>query len=194
MQVELERNTAETEIRLKLDLRGSGKSKITTGVGFFDHMLTLWSKHGRFDLELEVKGDTEVDAHHTVEDVGICLGKAVAQALGDKKGVTRYGEILLPMDEALILCAIDLSGRGVLRYQMNIPTEKVGAFDTELAEEFFLAFTRESNITLHLRQLDGTNSHHIIEGAFKAFGRALAKAVTIDERFKDEIPSTKGVL
>ena len=191
---EIARKTAETDIRLTLNLDGTGISSIATGCGFMDHMLTLFARHGRFDLTVSCQGDTYVDDHHTVEDIGICLGDAFAAALGDKRGITRYGSMTLPMDESLILTAVDLSGRGMLCYGLDIPTEKVGAFDTELVEEFFLAFTRESNITLHLRQLDGTNSHHIIEGAFKAFGRALAKAVTIEERFKDEIPSTKGVL
>ena len=194
MQIELSRKTAETDIVLGFDLYGKGESEIKTGIGFLDHMLTLWAKHGRFNLKLAVKGDREVDGHHTAEDIGICLGQALAQAFGDKKGLVRYGDIILPMDEALILCAIDLSGRGILRYNLEIPTEKVGDFDTELVEEFFLAVVRESKMALHLHKLDGTNSHHIIEGAFKAFGRALRKAVMIDAEFKDEIPSTKGVL
>lgn len=193
-QASIARKTAETDIRLELDLDGSGKSKIDTGCGFLDHMLILFAKHGRFDLELTCRGDTYVDDHHTVEDVGISLGQAFAQALGDKRGITRYGSMLLPMDEALILCAVDISGRATLRYSLQIPTQKVGTFDTELAEEFFLGFTRCANLTLHVKQLDGTNSHHIIEGAFKAFGRAMRQAVKIDMDGRDEIPSTKGIL
>jgi len=188
------RNTAETQISLKLNLDGSGKSTIATGVGFLDHMLTLFSRHGRFDLELTCTGDTWVDDHHTTEDVGIALGQAFKTALADKKGVMRYGSTILPMDEALILTAVDLSGRGYLGYELQIPTEKVGSFDTELVEEFWLGFVRNCDCTLHIRKLSGTNSHHIIEGAFKSAGRSLRAAVAIDAAFADEIPSTKGVL
>ena len=190
----VQRKTAETDINLSLNLDGTGKSEIQTGVGFLDHMLTLLAKHGRFDLEVFCHGDTQVDDHHSVEDIGIVLGQAFAHALGDKRGITRYGSFLLPMDEALVLAAVDLSGRDTLRYALNIPTQKVGTFDTELVEEFFLAFVRNARVTLHLRQLDGTNSHHIIEAAFKGFGRALAQAVAMDPRSAGEVPSTKGVL
>ena len=188
------RNTAETQISLRLSLDGRGVQEIDTGVGFLDHMLTLFAAHGRFDLAVTCRGDTNVDDHHSVEDVGIALGQAFRQALGDKRGVRRYGSMLLPMDEALVLCAVDLSGRSCLRCGLEIPTEKVGTFDTELVEEFFLALCREAGLTLHLKQLDGTNSHHIIEAAFKAFGRALREAVSIDPAAADAVPSTKGVL
>ncbi|MBR6727778.1 MAG: imidazoleglycerol-phosphate dehydratase HisB [Clostridia bacterium] len=188
------RNTAETKIELTLTLDGSGKSEIDSGCGFLDHMLTLFARHGRFDLTLTCKGDTYVDDHHTVEDIGIALGMAFSEALGDKKGITRYGSMLLPMDESLILTAVDLSGRSMLCYGLTIPTAKVGSFDTELVEEFLLGFVRNAACTLHVKQLAGANSHHIIEGAFKSLGRALSAAVAIDERFADEIPSTKGVL
>ena len=191
---ELARKTAETDIRLTLDLDGSGRSEIDSGCGFLDHMLTLFARHGRFDLTLQCDGDTNVDYHHTTEDIGIVLGQAFAQALGDKRGIRRYGSMLLPMDEALILCALDLSGRAHLEYALDIPTEKVGDFDTELTKEFFYGFVRSAAATLHLRQLAGENSHHIIEGAFKAFGRAMKEAVAIDEAYCDEIPSTKGML
>ena len=191
---ELSRTTAETDIRLHLDLDGTGLSQIATGCGFLDHMLTLFARHGRFDLSVQCKGDTYVDDHHTVADIGICLGDAFAPALGDKRGVVRYGSMLLPMDEALILTAVDLSGRGMLCYDLHIPTQKVGTFDTELAEEFFIALARRGDMTLHIRQLAGNNSHHIIEGAFKSLARSLAAAVAIDPRFSQEIPSTKGVL
>ena len=191
---EINRNTAETKISLKLCLDGSGKGDIVTGCGFLDHMLTLFSKHGRFDLTLRCDGDTYVDDHHTVEDVGIALGQAFRQALGDKRGIVRYGNMILPMDEALILTAVDLSGRGYLGYDLQIPTQKVGSFDTELVEEFWLGFIRNAEATLHIRQLAGTNSHHIIEGAFKSAGRSLRAAVAIEAAFTDEIPSTKGVL
>ncbi|MBQ9551277.1 MAG: imidazoleglycerol-phosphate dehydratase HisB [Clostridia bacterium] len=192
--VELKRTTGETDVRLLLDLDGTGESDIQTGCGFLDHMLTLFARHGRFDLNIFCKGDVEVDDHHTVEDVGITLGQAFAEALGDKKGVVRYGDKLLPMDEALILSAVDLSGRDTLCYELAIPVQKVGTFDTELCEEFWLAFVRESKITLHLRQLAGKNAHHIIEGAFKSVAHSLKDAVAIDPEFADEIPSTKGVL
>jgi len=190
----IQRKTAETDIYIALSLDGTGKSEIATGCGFLDHMLTLFAKHGRFDLIVSCKGDTEVDDHHTVEDVGICLGTAFRQALGDKRGITRYGSTTLPMDEALILSACDLSGRSFLGYALDIPTEKVGTFDTQLTEEFWLAFTREAACNLHLRTLAGQNSHHIIEGAFKSVARSLRDAVKIDAAFADEIPSTKGVL
>ena len=188
------RTTAETDITLSLALDGSGMTDINTGCGFLDHMLTLFARHGRLDLSVTCKGDTDVDDHHTVEDIGICLGQAFAEALGEKRGINRYGFIILPMDEALILAALDLSGRSFLRFDLTIPTEKVGTFDTELVKEFFLAFTREAACTLHLKQFDGENSHHIIEGTFKAFGRILKEAVKIDPDLADEIPSTKGVL
>lgn len=191
---EIKRDTAETKIALSLNLDGTGESEINTGCGFLDHMLTLFAKHGRFDLTVKCDGDVEVDDHHTVEDIGICLGKAFSEAVGDKKGIVRYGNFILPMDEALILCAVDISGRDYLSYDLDIPTQKVGNFDTELVEEFMLAFTRNSGITLHIIQLNGTNSHHIIEGTFKCLARTLRQAVNIDEKFKDEIPSTKGVL
>ena len=188
------RKTGETDITLMLNLDGTGASSLSTGCGFLDHMLTLFAKHGRFDLTVTCTGDTWVDDHHTVEDVGICLGDAFAQALGDLRGVTRYGSITLPMDEALILTAVDLSGRGMLCYGLELPTEKVGTFDTELTEEFFLAFVRRAGITLHIRQLAGKNSHHIIEGAFKSTARSLRQAVAIDPAWAGEVPSTKGVL
>ena len=191
---EINRQTAETDIRLRLELDGTGLSQIETGCGFLDHMLTLFARHGRFDLSVACKGDTYVDDHHTVEDTGICLGDAFAQALGDKRGVVRYGSMLLPMDEALVLTAVDLSGRGMLCYGLDIPTAKVGTFDTELVEEFLIALARRGDMTLHVRQLAGSNSHHIIEGAFKSLARSLAMAVAIDQRFSQEIPSTKGVL
>lgn len=190
----IHRVTAETEIQLALSIRGTGQSDISTGCGFLDHMLVLFAKHGRFDLTVKCVGDTYVDDHHSVEDIGICLGTAFAQALGDGAGIARYGHILLPMDEALILAAVDISGRGHLEYDLQIPTEKVGSFDTELVEEFFIAFTRKSNITLHIKQLAGRNAHHIIEGAFKAVARSLGQAVAIQEAYRNEIPSTKGVL
>ena len=191
---EITRTTAETAITLRLCLDGTGASQVQSGVGFLDHMLTLFAKHSRFDLTLTCTGDTQVDDHHSVEDIGIVLGQALGQALGDKRGIHRYGSCLLPMDEALILCAADLSGRSCLRLQAQIPTEKVGTFDTELVEEFFQALTREARMNLHLRQLDGTNSHHIIEAMFKALGRTMRQAVAIDPDCRDEIPSTKGVL
>ena len=191
---EIIRETKETQIKLSLSLDGTGKSEIDTGCGFLDHMLTLFSKHGRFDLNVKCNGDTQVDYHHTVEDVGICLGQAFSECLGDKKGIIRYGNMILPMDEALVVAAVDLSGRSGLSFNLSIPAEKVGTFDTELVEEFWLAFVREACCTLHLVQLSGTNSHHIIEGAFKATGRALRQAVSVEVGFEDEIPSTKGVL
>ena len=191
---DLIRTTAETDINLSLCLDGTGSADIQSGVGFLDHMLTLFARHGGFDLKISCKGDTYVDDHHTVEDIGIALGQAFGKALGDKKGICRYGDIALPMDEALILSAVDISGRGYLGLDLSIPSQKVGTFDTELVEEFFLAFVRSADITLHIRQLAGQNSHHIIEGTFKAVGRALRQAVAMDARFADTIPSTKGVL
>lgn len=188
------RMTAETEITLSLDLDGTGEGQIATGVGFLDHMLTLFARHARIDLSVRCEGDTLVDDHHSVEDVGIALGSALKASLGEKRGISRYGSQLLPMDEALVLCAVDLSGRGGLTYTASIPSQKIGTFDTELVEEFFLAFARTAGITLHLKQLDGTNSHHIVEAMFKALGRALKQAVAIDPSYIDEIPSTKGVL
>ena len=189
---EITRNTAETNISLKVNLDGTGKTEVSTGVGFLNHMLTLFAAHGKFDLEVRCVGDTDVDDHHSVEDVGICLGQAFRQALGDKRGITRYGSFLLPMDEALILAAVDISGRSSLNDALEIPTEKIGSFDTELVEEFFLGFVRSCPMSLHLRKLAGTNSHHIVEGAFKAFGRAMKAAVALAGT--DKIPSTKGVL
>ena len=191
---EIKRTTAETSIELMLNLDSTGTGRIETGVGFMDHMLTLFARHARMDLNVVCKGDTVVDDHHSVEDIGICLGMAIAQAVGDKRGIKRYGSMLLPMDEALVLCALDLSGRSCLRYTAQIPSQKIGTFDTELVEEFFLGLTRSAGMTLHLRQMDGTNSHHIVEAMFKAFGRALREAVSIDESLNGEIPSTKGVL
>ena len=191
---EIARKTNETDVRLKLNLDGTGASRIDTGAGFLDHMLTLFARHGCFDLAIECRGDTNVDLHHTTEDVGIALGQAFAAALGEKRGIRRYGYFILPMDEALILSSADLSGRAHLSYALEIPAEKVGTFDTELVEEFFLGFVRNSGITLHLRRLDGKNAHHIIEGAFKSAARSLRQAVETDERLNGEIPSTKGVL
>ncbi len=191
---QINRKTSETDIALTLNLDGTGKSEINTGCGFMDHMLTLFAKHGRFDLTVSCKGDTEVDDHHTVEDIGICLGEAFHTALGDRRGIVRYGNMLLPMDEALILSVVDLSGRSLLAFGLDIPAEKIGTFDTELCEEFFLAFVRKSEITLHLKQFDGKNSHHIIEGAFKSVARSLRAATAVDPSCADEIPSTKGVL
>ena len=209
--VTIDRKTAETDIHLTLNLDGEGKSAIRSGCGFLDHMLTLFAKHGGFDLTLTCDGDTYVDDHHTVEDIGISLGMAFTQALGDKKGIVRYGSCVLPMDEALILSAVDLSGRDFLGYELPIPDEKVcivdglsydlpiptkqvGSFDTELTQEFWLGFVRNAGATLHIRLLAGTNSHHIIEGTFKSVARTLRQAVAIDSRFADVIPSTKGVL
>jgi imidazoleglycerol-phosphate dehydratase len=191
---EIKRKTAETDIVLRLELDGAGAGEIDTGVGFLDHMLTLFARHGRFDLTLTCRGDTRVDDHHTTEDIAICLGQAFREALGDKAGICRYGDIALPMDETLILAAADISGRGGLYADLRIPTEKVGAFDTELGAEFWQAFAREAGITLHLRQLAGSNSHHILEGTFKAAGRCLRKAVRVDPELMGEIPSTKGTL
>ena len=191
---EIKRTTAETDIYLSLTLDGEGKSEIDTGCGFLNHMLTLFARHGNFDLTVKCKGDTDVDYHHTAEDIGICLGEAFRSALGDMKGITRYAHTILPMDESLILSAVDISGRSFLAYTADIPTEKVGDFDTELVREFFEAFVRKSDITLHIKRLDGYNSHHIIEGMFKSVARSMKAAVAIDEKNKDKIPSTKGVL
>ena len=188
------RNTTETQIRLQLNLDGRGDGEIETGCGFLDHMLTLFARHGRFDLTVFCKGDTQVDYHHTAEDIGIALGQAFDRALGDKRGINRYGSQILPMDESLILSAVDLSGRSFLSYALEIPTQKVGTFDTELVEEFFSAFAREAGITLHLQSLAGGNTHHIIEACFKAFGRVMRQATEADARAADAIPSTKGTL
>ena len=190
----INRKTAETDIQISLNLDGTGASDCRTGCGFLDHMLTLFARHGRMDLTVVCKGDTQVDDHHTVEDIGIALGRALSDALGERRGICRYGDITLPMDEALVLSAVDVSGRGGFYGELSLPTQKVGSFDTELCREFWIAFAREAGITLHIRQLAGDNSHHIIEGTFKATARALAKAVMIDERFASEIPSTKGIL
>ena len=190
----IERKTAETEINLTLNLDGEGVSKIDTGCGFLNHMLTLFARHGNFDLTVYCKGDIDVDYHHTAEDIGICLGEAFKNALGDMKGITRYAHTILPMDESLILSAVDVSGRSFLSYNAEIPTEKVGDFDTELVREFFEAFVRKAEITLHIKRLDGYNSHHIIEGIYKSVARSMKAAVAIDEKNKDKIPSTKGVL
>ena len=191
---EIKRKTAETDISLRLELDGTGIGEIGSGIGFLDHMLTLFAKHGRFDLSLNCTGDTNVDDHHSVEDIGICLGQAFRQALGEKRGIRRYGDILLPMDETLMLAAVDISGRGGFYPDLRIPTEKVGTFDTELGAEFWTAFAREAGVTLHLRQLAGTNSHHILEACFKAAARALGQAVSVDPAFSEEVPSTKGTL
>lgn len=191
---EVNRKTKETDIQLRLCLEGSGKADVNTGVGFLDHMLTLFASHGRFDLSLSCRGDLQVDCHHSVEDIGICLGKAIGEALGDMRGICRYGDIVLPMDEALILCAADFSGRPYLGYTVELSAEKVGMFDTELVEEFLLAFVRNAGLTLHVQQLAGTNTHHIIEGIFKALGRTMRRCVAIDPQMAGEIPSTKGVL
>ena len=189
----IDRKTAETDISLALNLDG-GECKIDTGCGFLNHMLTLFAKHARFGLTVKCVGDVDVDFHHTAEDIGICLGKAFVKAIGDKAGIVRYGDITLPMDEALILAAVDISGRGMLVYNVETPTLRVGDFDTELVEEFFIAFCREAGVTLHVRKLDGKNTHHILEGVYKAVARALGKAVAIDPQLNGEIPSTKGVL
>ena len=190
----IKRNTEETKIELTLNLDGKGESKIDTNCGFFDHMLTLFSKHSKIDLDVTCKGDVNVDYHHTVEDIGIVLGKALLEALGDKKGINRYADTILPMDESLILTAIDISGRSYLGFDVTFPSEKIGDFDTELVEEFFMALTRCAEITLHIKKMAGENSHHIAEGIFKSFARSLREAVALDENFKDQLPSTKGVL
>ncbi|MGM9662991.1 MAG: imidazoleglycerol-phosphate dehydratase HisB [Oscillospiraceae bacterium] len=191
---EIRRDTAETKIRLTLELDGSGKAAVDTGCGFLNHMLTLFARHGDFDLNVACQGDTQVDDHHTVEDIGICLGRAFTEALGDKRGIARYGQSLLPMDETLLLVAVDLSGRDYLGWAVELPAEKVGTFDTELAKEFWLGFVRNCPGALHFRELAGENTHHILEAAFKGAGRALKAAVAVDEKHRDEIPSTKGVL
>lgn len=193
-EAHIKRKTNETDIEMTLSLDGTGKNEIDTGCGFLDHMLELFARHGRMDLTVRCVGDTHVDYHHTVEDVGIVLGQAFAEAVGEKRGISRYGSILLPMDETLILASIDISGRAYLNYDVHIPTPAVGGMDTELVEEFFISFVRNSDITLHIKQLEGKNSHHIIEGIFKAFGRALCKAVFEDKTLGGEIPSTKGIL
>ncbi len=191
---EIKRTTKETDILLSLNLDGKGESNIKSGNGFMDHMLTLFARHGGFDLNVVCNGDTEVDFHHSAEDIGICLGKALNSALGDMKGIYRYGHIILPMDEALILAAVDISGRSLLSLDLPLPSSRVGDFDTELVEEFFEAFVRNAGITLHIKELSGSNTHHIIEGCFKAVGRVLKAAVAIDAANADKIPSTKGVL
>ena len=190
----MNRRTKETDIKVQLNLDGTGAYQIDTGCGFLNHMLELFTAHGKFDISVLCVGDLQVDCHHTVEDVAISLGRAFKEALGDKRGIKRYGQRLLPMDEALILCALDISGRAYLNYDVTIPTQKVGEFDTELVYEFMSAFTRELGLTLHLTMMRGENSHHIIEGIFKAFGRALSEGVSIDQMYADEIPSTKGLL
>lgn len=191
---EINRKTAETDIRLKLNLDGSGQSEIATGCGFMDHMLTLFAKHGKFDLAVRCVGDVKVDDHHSVEDLGIVLGSAFAESLADMRGIQRYAHIVLPMDETLMLCAVDISGRDYLGFDVCFPAAKVGTFDTELVKEFFLGFVRKAQLTLHFKELSGENTHHIIEAMFKAFGRTMAEAVEINEKYRDEIPSTKGVL
>lgn len=191
---QIKRTTKETDIDLSINLDGKGDSVINSGCGFLDHMLTLFAKHARFDLNLKCVGDVEVDYHHTTEDIAICLGDAFKNAIGDKKGICRYGDIILPMDEALILSAVDISGRGQCYYNMQMPTEKVGDFDTELCKEFWDAFARQAGLSLHIVMIDGGNSHHIIEGSFKSVARSLRKAVKIDPELKDEIPSTKGII
>ncbi len=193
-EVKIDRKTSETDISLSINLDGKGVSEVNTGCGFLDHMLTLFAKHGRFDLKVVCKGDTMVDYHHTVEDIGIVLGTALKKALGDKKGIKRYGDKAIVMDETLVQTAIDLSGRATLVYKLSIPAQKVLDFDVELVEEFFLAFVRNAECSLHLIQINGNNSHHIIEGAFKSFARTLKEAVSIDKDYIDEIPSTKGIL
>ncbi len=193
-EAQISRKTAETDVFVKINLDGTGVNEISTGIGFLDHMLVLFAKHGRFDLTVKCDGDLEVDGHHTTEDIGIALGQAFKEALGDKKGIKRYGSTILPMDEALILTAVDISGRPYLRYRMRIPAPMVGDFDTELLREFVIAFAFNAGVTLHIRRLDGVNSHHIIEGTFKSLARTMRKAVEIDKKAKDEIPSTKGVL
>ena len=193
-KAEIVRKTGETDITLSLDIDGKGESEISSGVGFLDHMLTLFSRHGRFDLTLKCIGDTYVDDHHSTEDIAIALGSAFRKALRDKRGIRRYGDIILPMDEALILASVDISGRSYLRFTSDFQTEKIGTFDVELLEDFFTSFSENAGITLHIRQLDGRNSHHIAEAMFKAVARSMRKAVEIDEKAKDEIPSTKGVL
>ena len=191
---ERKRKTNETDICLSLNLDGKGVSDINSGCGFLDHMLTLFAKHARFDLTLLCKGDVEVDYHHTAEDIGIALGEAFSKALGDKKGIARYGNFLMPMDETLVMSAVDISGRSHLSYSAEVRAKKVGDFDTELVEEFFAAFVRTAKITLHILKLNGKNSHHILEAVYKSVARSLKQAVAIEEEYKDEVPSTKGVL
>ena len=188
------RNTKETQIVLALEIDGTGAYEINTGCGFLDHMMELFTRHGRFDIAIECNGDTQVDYHHTTEDIGIALGAAFKDALGDKRGIYRYGQFLLPMDETLIMCAVDISGRSYVNFDVDIPTQKVGDFDTELVKEFILAFARELGLTIHFKMLAGENSHHIIEAVFKGMGRAMRAACSIEEEYADEIPSTKGVL
>ena len=190
----IQRKTKETDISLSLNIDGKGAADIDTGCGFLDHMLELFAHHSRFDLKVYCKGDTDVDYHHTAEDIAIALGEAVNTALGDRRGITRYSDIILPMDEALVMCALDISGRAYLSYGVDIPTEKIGDFDSELIEEFFCGFVRNAKVTLHVKQLDGRNSHHIAEAVFKAFARCMKKAVSVDSDCKDEIPSSKGVI
>ena len=190
----IKRDTKETRIELALNLDGAGKSEVATGCGFLDHMLTLFARHGDFDLSVTCHGDTDVDYHHSVEDIGICLGKTFTEALGDKRGITRYGQFLLPMDETLVLCACDLSGRDYLGWAVDLPAAKVGDFDTELAKEFWLAFVRCCPASIHIRELAGENTHHILEAVFKGMGRTLKMAVAPDAKHLDEIPSTKGTL
>ena len=191
---EVTRNTSETEITLSLNLDGTGKSNVSSGVGFLDHMLELFARHGKFDLDVTCKGDTHIDGHHSIEDIGICLGTAFSQALSDARGICRYSDVTLPMDEALVLCAIDVSGRSHLSYDITLPDRTVGTMDTELIEEFLQAFVRKAGLTVHIRMLDGKNTHHILEACFKSLARALRAAVRIDHEFSDEIPSTKGVI
>ena len=193
-KAEIARKTKETDIGVRIDLDGKGRSNISTGVGFLDHMLDLLAVHSRFDIDIESNGDVRIDDHHSTEDIGIALGHAFSDALGDRKGITRYGSAILPMDEALIMSAVDISGRGWLEFDLGRLSEKVGTFDTELVKEFFIAFSRNAGITLHIRRLAGENTHHIIEGAFKSVARSLRTAVSIDADFRDEIPSSKGVL
>lgn len=191
---EIKRETSETEIYVRLNLDGKGVGNIDTACGFLDHMLELFARHGRFDLTVQCHGDIHVDYHHTVEDIGICLGQAFAKALGNKKGIRRYADTVLPMDESLILSAVDISGRGGCYYDMDLPTQKVGDFDTELDQEFWIAFAQNANLTLHLRKMAGRNTHHILEGGFKSVARSLRTAVSIDPACANEIPSTKGLL
>ena len=193
-EISIRRNTNETQIVLSLNLDGSGKARVETGCGFLDHMLTLFARHGDFDLVVACQGDTQVDYHHTVEDIGICLGLAFTKALGEKRGIKRYGQFLLPMDETLVLCACDLSGRDYLGWAVELPSPKVGDFDTELAKEFWLAFVRNCPASIHIREMAGENTHHILEAIFKGMGRTLKEAVALDPKHMGEIPSTKGVL
>lgn len=190
----IERNTTETQISISLNLDGSGVSNISSGSGFFDHMLNLFACHGRFDLDVKCQGDVHVDDHHSVEDIGICLGMAFKEALADKKGINRYSSIILPMDEALVICAIDISGRSYLNFDCTFPSEKIGNFDTELISEFMYAFVRTAGVTLHIKKMYGDNSHHIAEGCFKALSRVLKEAVKIDPELNGCLPSTKGKL